>query len=439
MYIREVEIQDILGIEHVRFTAGVLTLVKGRNGAGKSSIIKAVLKVFEGGHDPAMLRNGAKKGFVRLTLSDGSTITKTITEKRSTVEYLDPAGNPVPSAQTAINRLQQAVAADPGRLLNPNLKARDIRSLLLQIVRVEFTPAEIAAAMAGTDISTPVAPLDLDGMRKFIVGVRETRRRLGAEARDADGTIQELRKSLPETEDRDWTEEHKRLEQSSQGMAQSERDECDGIGDEADEARKGVHTWYEGELKRLSDEREEKLAAIVKAEKEAVAEVAARYTPERERLAGELSVAKERSTVQARAAGARQTIEKMSEKCRLMNGRYDRISAGLEKIEALEAAKLDTLPISGVKVTDESVTVDGAEWEHVNTARKLVMAAEIASFQAGELPILLFDDAEHFDSANWEAIAEGARQCGFQVMAAKVTDADDRLKIETIPFERGGS
>jgi DNA repair ATPase RecN len=435
--IQSVEIDSVLGTEYVRFDAGALTILRGRNGSGKSSVIKAVLKVFEGGHDPAMLRHGAKKGFIRLTLSDGSTITKTITEKRSTVEYLDPAGNPVPSAQTAINHLQQAIAADPGRLLNPSLKAKDIRALLLQIVRVEFDPAEIAEALPKdqTGIDAPLSVLDLDGFRKYIAGVREQRRRIGQDARDAEGTVEELRKSLPPDDDTDWPAEEKRLTQTAADLSQNERKECGAIGDEADNARNDVHRWYEAELKRLSDEREEKLATISKMEKEAVADIASRYTPERERIAGELATAKERAAAQQRAAGTRQSIERAAQKCRTLNGRYDRISIGLEKMAALEAAKLDELPISGVKVTEESVLVDGTEWEHVNTARKLVMAAEIAAQQAGELPILLMDNTEAFDSMNWDALAEGAKAAGFQIMAARVDDDHDRLKIESVPFE----
>src|SRR5438270_7793157 len=75
MKLEKVQIESIGGIEYLEFpTSAALIEVTGDNGVGKSSVLNAIRCVVEGGHDPALLRLGAKKGVVRLLLDDGTTI-----------------------------------------------------------------------------------------------------------------------------------------------------------------------------------------------------------------------------------------------------------------------------------------------------------------------------------------------------------------------------
>ena len=139
--IQQIEISNILGTEHASFAPGTLTVITGRNGSGKSSLIDALTSVFDGGHNPALLRRGAKKGSILLTLDDGTQIAKAVTATRSEVVVTDPKGRPVSSPQTFIRSLAESLAVDPARLLAA--KPKDLMAILLEVMPVSFEPAEI--------------------------------------------------------------------------------------------------------------------------------------------------------------------------------------------------------------------------------------------------------------------------------------------------------
>ena len=75
MKVTSISIENVMGVERLAFAPGVLTLVEGRNGAGKTSILEAVRSALRGGHDPSLLRAGAERGSVRLVVEDGTVIT----------------------------------------------------------------------------------------------------------------------------------------------------------------------------------------------------------------------------------------------------------------------------------------------------------------------------------------------------------------------------
>src|SRR4051812_12048628 len=116
-HIECVEITDTFGITYQRFAPKSVTVIRGMNGSGKSSIIKSIAKIFEGGKSPEIIRKGAKKSIIALTLSDKTIITKTTTPKSSTVEIVGPTGEPIAAPQSYIAQLSEALAVDPARIL----------------------------------------------------------------------------------------------------------------------------------------------------------------------------------------------------------------------------------------------------------------------------------------------------------------------------------
>jgi DNA repair exonuclease SbcCD ATPase subunit len=130
---RSLVIDNIKGIAHTEFAPGSLTVIRGSNGSGKSSILDAVLAVFSGGSDPGWLRKGAQKGSIVLEITDYegkpvATITKTITRKKSgegvscLLEILDQNGVPIAAPQTFVNKLGESWAVDPSAILGDRHK-----------------------------------------------------------------------------------------------------------------------------------------------------------------------------------------------------------------------------------------------------------------------------------------------------------------------------
>lgn len=357
MRISSVVIEDVLGTEYASFKPRSITVLRGANGSGKSSIITALTSLFDGGHDPSMIRVGAKKGKITLTLSDGTTITKTITPTRGTVEIMDASGNIVAAPQTFINRMTSAMAVDPVRLLTA--KPKDLVATLLDVMPIEFTPADVASAC---DIKVDNT-IDMDGLEKLRKHAYEQRSRENVSVRDSEGTLKQLCQSLPEDDGKDWD------------------------------------------------------AALMELEAEALG------------LSDKIAVAKDRVKAQARLTGTKALIETTRLKIRNHNIASDKLSRDIGALDDLKKQKLDSLPVPGIEVLGDKVLVDGVEWSHVNTARRVDIACQVAALSAEQLPFMVVDNAEMMDEETWAEFLRWAKENNRQVIAARVSN-DWPLKIE---------
>jgi recombinational DNA repair ATPase RecF len=90
-----ITIDNVLGIEHFEFRPGAVSILAGRNGVGKTSVLEAIRSALRGGHDPSLLRRGAEKGSVLLRLEDGTQITKTIGREASPLKVSLPGAGRV--------------------------------------------------------------------------------------------------------------------------------------------------------------------------------------------------------------------------------------------------------------------------------------------------------------------------------------------------------
>ncbi len=202
MQIRSITIENIRGIENLEIKPGALTVVSGSNGAGKSSVLAAIQTVFEGGHDATLIRKGAKKGVVEITLSDGTLITRTITDKASTLDVKTKDGDTKKAPAAYVSQLASGIALDPISLLTAKPKERG--AFLLKTSNVVFQPAEIAKAV-GMDFENTA--LNLEGLDKLKKSIYEQRTGINSRKKEADDTAHSLRQSLPADMDKDWVGE----------------------------------------------------------------------------------------------------------------------------------------------------------------------------------------------------------------------------------------
>ena len=425
MKIRAIEITNILGTEHVRFAPGSLTVIQGHNGSGKSSIIDALMAVFEGGHDPGLLRRGAKKGQIVLTLDDGTTITKTVTAKGSTVEILDPAGHIVPAPQKFVNQLAEALRVDPARLLLA--KPKDLLAVLLEVMPIAFDPDEVMQACGGRPV--PNKTLDLDGLAILRKQLYEERAVANKAARDAEGTVTSLRRTLPEQDEKDWGAEAESVRAELAAAVklvadtQVEIERALGIKQReiSAEIDRKMRDLEAERTRRVNEGREKAFAMIEALNLDAALHLDA--------LKARAATATERASAQQRAAGVRESIKTFDAKIRESNIAADRLSEAIEALDKLKAAKLESLPIPGLEVSEGRAYLDGVPWEHVNTARQVETAFQIWDLWAA--PFAVLDDAEHFDPATWEAFMAYCLASGRQVIAARV----DPGPLKIVPVE----
>src|SRR5712664_2293029 len=113
MKIASIELTDVGRFEELIIKPGALTILSGQNAEGKTTVLKALQTTFEGGHDPNIIRVGAKKATVVLTLDDGTVIKKTITAKGYNLTAEASDGVSIPSPATFVKNLASGFALDP--------------------------------------------------------------------------------------------------------------------------------------------------------------------------------------------------------------------------------------------------------------------------------------------------------------------------------------
>ncbi len=427
MNLKHVEIADIGGIEFLSFpTEGALIEISGANGTGKTSTLSAIRAIVEGGHNPALLRVGAKKGVVKLLLDDGTTIVRTITEKASRTEVTTKDGQIIPAPQGFVNELTSGFSFEPTALISASAKERT--AFLLSAMPIAFTPAEIEATGAEHRMVASDGT-DLDGLAAIREGVFNTRKALNKTVRDSEGTIASLRQGMPAEDGADWGAKWKALEEEAADVEAQIRD----AEREAAEAyiatvdalaakRDQIVAELQNKIRRAQEECQHAMNLAINERDAKLKKVAEIAKPERSRLATEKAQAWERSQAQGKATGARQTIQTMQDKVRADSVESERLTQVIESLDALRRRKLDELPIPGVELKDGEVYVGGVPFEQLNTAQQFALSIRLAKLKLGRLPLLVVDHGEAFDAQMWESFRESAKGSGLQIVVARVDE-----------------
>lgn len=428
MFVNRIEIRDLYGTREAAFEPGSMTVLTGANGSGKSSVLKAILSVFMGGSDPGAVRKGAKKGTISIELADRpghviATIKKTQTEKGSNVDIRDQDGQPIAAAQTWINSLAESLAVDPARLLSS--RPKELVPILLELMPIAFAAAEITAAIA-SNAEYSGQDLDLDGLDTFRKTIYDERTKANTLAKDADGTVKNLLRALPEGEGTDWNTESARL-----------AGERDALKLTLERDIKAIDAALQNEIEAITAKAEESKEEARKQATQKRDEVRREAEPSIEAKSREASVALERAEGQKRTEILKQQIEGGRQKHSAESNKSMRLTFALEGIDELKKRKLEALPVPGLEVRGDQVLVDGVPFEHVNTARRVEVAFQICALRVGKLPFLVIDNSECLDTETWMALQAAAKDYGFQIVAARVSDGPLSIQIISEPVEAG--
>lgn len=403
--ITEVSITNIKGIASLSFQAGAVTVLAGSNGVGKTSVIDAIAAIFDGGHDPSLLRNGTEKGEVLITLDDGSTIRKRVTPTKSDLEVRNPQGGIVKRPAEYVKSLAQSFAFDPIGLVNAPKKER--AKWLLEAMPIQFEAAEVSKAIDRPQLK----PVSLDELDAIRAGFYADRTNVNRDLERAVAVITDLKATVPDGDGADVKAE---LEQAQDALAQLRSELESGkaqLDSQRDAQRSEAKATYEQRLREIEEDYSAALEASTKQVQADINEATMRVTELRGKAEQE-----------SKATATRLAIEQRQKEQKTLGAQSLELDRKLKAIDDLKKRKLSTLPIPGVDVRDGEVFVDGVPWEQVNTARQYEVAIALGAMKAGELALMVVDRAESFDEEAWELFQGAVKESGLQVIAARVTD-----------------
>lgn len=442
MKVTKIEVENLMGLERLVVEPGAFTIIEGANAVGKTSFLEAVRAIATEGHDPSLLRKGAERGFVRLTLDDGSVMQKTVTEKASSFEGRHPKLGKVSKARAWVNELVDELGIDPLALITcpPVKRAEYLEGLMSFEVSRKDIEAAAGRTMTGLPLASKASGLDLvDAGRKALYDERTGLNRVAKEKR---ATAKQLGETLPpageEAPDLALLRARKgmgeaALAASEKALRETMQAALESIRANAQAEIDGVRADVTERIRALERERETALAEI-KGQAERFAEAArvafademktvtAKIAPELEGLTAQIATAEALEREHVRAEKTREILAQAEKDATAAEAEAKVLTAGIEGLDALRDKLLASCPVAGLEVREGMVYVDGLPFERVNSARQIEVCLEVARLRVKDVPLLVSDHGEALDAANWAALETKAAALGMNLIVARRTE-----------------
>lgn len=450
-----IKLQNILGFEEFNLELGPKrTIVRGKNGLGKTTLIDTILNVLSPGSALASLQrlvNGEPEGVpeaVVVLKGDGVEEKRVTKEGSETITIESRVGN-----SAAFERLKQPVSqmrawfdaagANPVKIITAAPKEQ--MGLLLEALRLDYSEARVNEIL---------------GRFKPIVDAKN----LPLEHLSAIQKVEAVHSALFDARKGVNKDKNQQRAAAEQTRRDTPAEIPEGLDDRIKETRAEVT-----ELQTTHAAKKGKVQANYRATEQAAeadrdAAIAEAKLAFEKRMAAALAAASdakaEVDALEAKAADANNRLttllrdSKDAERARTMMenaAKFDRDADSLEGEAKAMTAAMDALidyraemasdiPIPGLTVSGKiledgsvgpaEVRVGGIPFARLNTGQKLEIAVEIAKLRAAQtrLGLVVIDELQDLDPDHQEALFLALEKAGIQLVAGMVDGCP--LKVE---------
>lgn len=443
--------KHVFGLADLQVETGKVTKITGENAAGKSSAIKGLLSMIEGGHEASLIRAGESFADVVMVVeSDGDEykFRKHVTPSGSTLEALKN-GEPQGKEQTLLNSLISKLGANPVTFLRG--KQDEQLKWLLAATPLAVTREQLSQAI-GAPFDGPVdghALVVIDSLRNKIY---EQRTGVNRSLTDARKTAQRLKDGLAPDAGEDLVAlSNKKQADLTFLKLESER-RAAAISTAKTQAKEELQARFdkyktvnyeELALKieqlrleyaaKLETARKQLDGLVQKTENEADAARAALHEeldPKIAALTGEISGLKVRAEEQVRSKANREHYDETVTQGKALALEAEGLTGSIENLDALKSQLLTKMPIPGLEVKDGKIYFNGVILDQVNTAEQMKLAIKIAALKSKPGDPIIVDGLECFDAKNMAAFERIAEKSPYQFIFTCVGNGP--LKVESL-------
>jgi len=460
--IAQIQIKNIMGIEELEFDLdGKATLVTGKNGEGKSSIIRALTSTVAGGYSAELVRMGEDSGEVVLVMDDEMSVRKKFNTTKAGSTTLRVDGKTLPRPQAHLNALFDSVATDPAKFL-ASKPASQLEQLL------EATPMALSeshvttlnSAMLASNSETPIdfALHPIRVLDASLTTVNGNRRNLGTQISTNEAATERLKAALPEnmepkeltdlegslatlrehltglsaksTEETDNVRLHqKRLITAEEEKVNQDNSELIGRQNELNQQLLDINN----ELNNIEVNLNSSGIELKRSIEDIDARANNKATEIRNQLATDMN--NSQNEISATEMAIRnhsqysKTLEHIAEaeaettdlkQQRTLSEQY------IEKLNEIKSSLLTNIPIDGLEVNNGSIVCEGIPFKMLNTAKQAALAIRIAVMRLDTNPeairLVIIDGIECMDTNTLSALLDAAEDYKVQLIMAKTTD-----------------
>ena len=432
--VSHVRISNILGISELEFSPPGFTEVVGSNGSGKTSTIEALRAALRGGHDATLLRKGAEKGEIVLVLDDGTQIKKRVTADGTSVDVIRD-GKKLSRPAEAIKALHDVLSVNPVEFLRAPEKERV--NALMQAMPINVDRAHLQSLIRADFVTVPASgDSGLSVIESLKKQVFDERTSVNRAARDKEGTINQMRATLPDElpdsppTDASLIEKLNTIDAERDAELERIRNKLAGIKSESDARIASLKGQIDAQIAALQSQIESEKQGFEAIRQKAAAkeqECRTKHAADRAGIEAIVNSIEDAQKQHARYQQTKEVIQKMICEHAMLKRDSEELTDSLDALEAYKSELLASLPISGLAVIDGRVFRNGIEFDRLNTAQQVEIAVEIAKLRAGELGLICVDGLELLDHEAYDAFRVHAATSGLQMIVSRVGDGP--LKI----------
>lgn len=423
MIIEQIELRNIGGLEHFEVKTGRLTIIKGRNASGKTSLIRGILAALRGGSANGILRAGQDRGHVTLKLSNGGRIRRGFTEHGA---KLSGKVDGEEIKQGRLDRLCNAESLDPISFM----KARDAErlELLLRVCPIALDDGrmkDIFEQAYGTDHHRDLPDSGADAIRTIDTQHKlfyEERRGFNAAAKASTAAAESIESSIPEGDAEAVSAELKTKRAAVEKLrVDIQKKTTDALKESVDREAAEVDRIRVAAVKERDDIRKATNATVEQA-----------HTAETE-----VARLDEQHKTFERSSLARQNVRGQKRLAAEAYASAERLTKALTGLTRLRVDLLKELPIPDMELRDGKIFVKDVAFDDLNEAQRLMISLELAVMAASELGLVVVDGIERLDSANREHMIEAITGLDTKLAFILTEVSDDaELTVEHVEVKR---
>lgn len=386
------EIENVKRVKAVAYepTQNGLTVIGGRNGQGKTSVLDAIAWALGGDRfaPSAPYREGSTlPPHLKVQLSNGITVERS--GKNSSLKVIDTEGNK--GGQALLNKFIESFALNLPKFMNASNKEK--ADTLLRVIGVGDKLYELEDKEAR-----------LYNERHAVGRIKDQKLKFAKEMPDYADAPKELVSAAD------------LIKQQQEILARNGENERKRQNLKTIEAR---YATAEQELRR-AEEAYQKLKADLTIARQSAENLVDESTAELERSIAEVEEIN-------RKVRANLDKDKAESDAAMFSEQYDALSRDIEGVRAEKYNLLNSaeLPLEGLSVENRELTYKGYKWDSMSGSEQLKVAAAIIRKLNPECGFVLLDKLEQMDADTLREFSAWLENEGLQAIATRVSNGDE--------------